>query len=225
MSPSYPSFPGNFSGSYESQLSQLSREFLGSYESQLSQLSREFPGCYESQVSRLSRDFPGISTHIFNANESQLSREFYSFPRLLNFPGNPGFNPRKIPGISRECPSFFRTGSAKIFANNLLEGLQPARNKLSSKFSPTKLRVTERKGSRITATNGRYVITRNISHFKKVAEVEEESEEEVESSDEEEEVREEDAREEVHGEQGPRRSGRTRKQVDRYGDLFPTEFV
>ena len=73
------------------------------------------------------------------------------------------------------------------------------------------------------------MITRNISHFKKVAEVEteaeEESEEEVESSHEEEEVKEEKAREEVHVEQGPRRSGRTRKQVNRYGDLFPTEFV
>ena len=60
------------------------------------------------------------------------------------------------------------------------------------------------------------MITRNISHFKKVAEVEpeaeEESEEEVESTDDEE-VREEEAREDVHVEQGPRRSGPTRKQV------------
>ena len=122
-----------------------------------------------------------------------------------------------------------RAKEADIEIGDTVICLQPARNKLSSKFSPNKLRVTERKGSRITARNGRYVITRNISHFKKVAEVEteaeEESEDELESSDDEELVREEEAREEVHVEQGPRRSGRTRKQVDRYGDLFPTEFV
>ena len=72
---------------------------------------------------------------------------------------------------------------------------QPAQNKLASKFSPNKLRVTERKGSRITARNGRFVITRNISHFKKVAEVEVEAEEkseaEVAGNDDEEEVGEE----------------------------------
>ena len=103
--PSFPGFPGNFSGFYNSQFSQLSREFPGKIKGPA---IPAFPGSYESQ---LSRDFPGISAYIFNANESQLSGEFYSFPRLLNFPGNPGFNPRKIPGISRECPSFFRTGS------------------------------------------------------------------------------------------------------------------
>ena len=122
-----------------------------------------------------------------------------------------------------------RAKEADINIEDTVICLQPARNKLSSKFSPSKLRVTERKGSRITARNGRFVVTRSISHFKKVAEVEtddeEESEEEVERSDDEEELREEDAREEVHVEQGPRRSGRTRKQVDRYGDLFPTKFV
>ena len=122
-----------------------------------------------------------------------------------------------------------RAKEADIEIGDTVICLQPARNKLSSKFSPNKLRVTERKGSRVTARNGRYVITRNISHFKKVAEAEteaeEESEDELESSDDEELVREEEAREEVHAEQGPRRSGRTRKQVDRYGDSFPTEFV
>ena len=47
-----------------------------------------------------------------------------------------------------------------------LERLETAQNKLSSKFSPNKLRVTERKRRRVTAGNGQCVITRNISHLK-----------------------------------------------------------
>ena len=46
--------------------------------------------------------------------------------------------------------------------------LQKKRKKLTPKFSPERFTVIARKGTRLVAKNRYHMITRNISHFKKV---------------------------------------------------------
>ena len=61
--------------------------------------------------------------------------------------------------------------------------LQRKRNKLTSRFSPERFTVINRKGTRIIAKNKRHIITRNISHFKKVPRFETTREEDDDYSD------------------------------------------
>ena len=88
--------------------------------------------------------------------------------------------------------------------------LQREFNKLTPRFSPEMLVVTDRAGSKVTAESQDRPITRNISHFKKIV------------------VSDSEGDREPHVQSQPqelRRSVRKRAQVDRYGQLIPSGLV
>jgi hypothetical protein len=61
-------------------------------------------------------------------------------------------------------PSQFKVGDSVLVK-------QEKKDKLTTPFNPTPLKIKEEKGSMITATDGQNkIITRNSSHFKKVGE-------------------------------------------------------
>ncbi len=94
-------------------------------------------------------------------------------------------------------------------------------------FNPARLQVTSRRGNRVSAKNDRIMLTRNISHFKKIRENDQRTEESDDDSD-----------GEMYGERGEvrpgpergqegdavklRRSARRKVQIERYGNVFPT---
>ena len=55
---------------------------------------------------------------------------------------------------------------------------QKPNNKLSPRFNPERFTIVERKGATATARNGRRTITRNVTHFKVVKPVNEQSSDE-----------------------------------------------
>ena len=83
-------------------------------------------------------------------------------------------------------------------------------NKLTPRFSPEMLVVTERAGPKVVAESQDKRITRNISHFKKivVSDSEDDWEPHVQAQP-----------------QELRRSVRKRAPVDRYGQLIPSGLV
>ena len=73
-------------------------------------------------------------------------------------------------------------------ASNIKEGdtvicEQKPVNKLSTRFNPEKFTVIKRKGPTVVARNDRRTITRNVSHFKLMKSVEEESDYEDQSEE------------------------------------------
>jgi len=100
--------------------------------------------------------------------------------------------------------------------------LQKRTNKLTPKFSPVRFIVQERKGTKIVAKNQQHIITRNISHLKRVPTSESRDKEEEDISD--------DERRKETKEQGksqvdkviPRRSKRSRIPISRFGLTVPS---
>ena len=73
---------------------------------------------------------------------------------------------RKTHFENKHCvkPSQFKVGDSVLIK-------QEKKDKLTTPFNPTLLKIKEKKGSMITATDGQNkIISRNSSHFKKVGE-------------------------------------------------------
>ena len=58
---------------------------------------------------------------------------------------------------------------AKIDIGDSVLVKQEKKDKLTTPFNPTPLKVKDRKGTMITASDGQRNVTRNSSHFKKIA--------------------------------------------------------
>ena len=93
-------------------------------------------------------------------------------------------------------------------------------DKLTPKFNPERYVVIKRTGTKVVAKNERKIITRNVSHFKKVkAEL---SEDKI--SDDEDTTNPNEIRESVEQQRNiiPRKSQRSRIPVFRYGNPVPS---
>ncbi len=95
-------------------------------------------------------------------------------------------------------------------------------NKLSPRFNPEKFTVIKRKGATVVARNDRRTITRNVSHFKLMKSVEEESDNENQSGETSHMGNELELEEH---ETTPRRSMREQRPVKRYGNTVPSELI
>ena len=112
-------------------------------------------------------------------------------------------------------------------ASNIKEGdtvicEQKPVKKLSPRFNPEKFTVIKRKGPTVVARNDRRTITRNVSHFKLMKSVEEESDYEDQSV-ETNHMGNELEREEY--ETTPRRPKRDQRPVNRHGITVPSELI
>ena len=95
-------------------------------------------------------------------------------------------------------------------------------NKLSPRFNPEKFTVIKRKEATVIARNDRRVITRNVSHFKLMKCVEEESDYEDQS------IETNHIGNELEMEERettPERSKRDQPPVKRYGITLPSELI
>jgi len=107
--------------------------------------------------------------------------------------------------------------------------LQKKRNKLTPKFSPERFTVIARKGTRLVAKNRYHMITRNISHFKKVNRYETTEEEDDYFDGEAENTNlnvELDLQNREENQQPRfRRSQRSRIPIPRFGTLIPSNMI
>ena len=117
--------------------------------------------------------------------------------------------------------------------SNIKEGdivicLQKKSNKLTSKFSPERFTVIQIKGTRVVAKNKCHIITRNISHFKKVPRYEkmedddEDTDSETKNRDSKIIEKSQDEEVENNDNVSPRRSKRSRIPIFRYGTVIPS---
>ena len=97
---------------------------------------------------------------------------------------------------------------------------QPKKNKLSPLFDPKPFKVEARKGTMVTAKRGSHTITRNISFFKKISGLQDDTSADEDESDDDDipmtsnqTRQEEDCQEPAR----PRRSERNRRQPKRFG--------
>ena len=74
------------------------------------------------------------------------------------------------------------TKTSKIKEGDIVICKQKPNNKLSPRFNPERFTIVERKGATATARNGRRTITRNVTHFKVVKPVNEQSSDEEKST-------------------------------------------
>jgi hypothetical protein len=74
------------------------------------------------------------------------------------------------------------TKTSKIRVGDIFICKQKPNNKLSPRFNPERFTIVERKGATATARNGRRTITRNVTHFKVVKPVDEQSSDEEKST-------------------------------------------
>ena len=118
--------------------------------------------------------------------------------------------------------------------SNIKEGdivicLQKKRNKLTPKFSPERFTVISRKGTRLVAKNKYHIITRNISHFKKVNRYETTEEEDDYTDGEAKDTNSNIERDLQNCEENQqarlRRSQRSRIPIRRYGTLLPSNLM
>ena len=118
--------------------------------------------------------------------------------------------------------------------SNIKEGdivicLQKKRNKLTPKFSPERFTVISRKGTRLVAKNKYHIITRNISHFKKVNRYETTEEEDDYADGEAKDTNSNIERDLQNCEENQkarlRHSQRSRTPIRRYGTLLPSNLM
>ena len=100
--------------------------------------------------------------------------------------------------------------------------MQKRKNKLAPKFSPERFIVHERKGTKIVAKNQRHIITRNVSHFKKVPTLESNDNDEEDISDDENRTEKKEQEKNQVDDIRPRRSQRSKIPVARLGYAVPS---
>ena len=74
------------------------------------------------------------------------------------------------------------TKTSKIREGDIVICKQKPNNKLSPRLNPERFTIVERKGATAMARNGRRTITRNVTHFKVVKPVDEQSSDEEKST-------------------------------------------
>ena len=113
------------------------------------------------------------------------------------------------------------TKESEIKEGDTVICLQKRTNKLTPKFSPERFIVHERKGTKIVAKNQRHIITRNVSHFKRVTTSESNENEEEDICDNENGTEEKDQEKNQVDDIRPRRSQRSKIPVARFGFAVP----
>ncbi|XP_065067025.1 protein NYNRIN-like [Rhopilema esculentum] len=108
------------------------------------------------------------------------------------------------------------TKESEIKVGDTVICLQKRTNKLVPKFSPERFIVQERKGTKILVKNRRHIITRNVSHFKRVPATDSYNNEEEDISDSDS-KKEKKEQEKIEVDDRPRRSKRSKIPVWRFG--------
>ena len=121
------------------------------------------------------------------------------------------------------------TKTSKIKEGDIVICKQKPNNKLSPRFNPERFTIVERKGATATARNGRRTITRNVTHFKVVKPVDEQSSDEEKSTTVEDvqDNRVGDDMQDFMEESHPiaRRSTRNQRPVNRFGHSIPSGLI
>ena len=114
------------------------------------------------------------------------------------------------------------TKESEIKEGDTVICLQKRTNKLAPKFSPERFIVHERKGTKIIAKNQQHIITRNVSHFKKVPTLESNDNDEEDISDDENRTEKKEQEKNQVDDVRPRRSQRSKIPVARFGYAVPS---